>query len=61
MNHLSNSFYSLPDLARQTMTRKQVRETLLDTTGKILTCGRLRTLSTKHIGAGIYEVSLKKL
>jgi len=61
MNHLSNSFYVFPNAARTTLTRKQLRETLLDTDGKILSCGRLRTIQSKHIGAGIYEVLLKPL
>ena len=59
MNHLPNSFYVFPNTARTTMTKKQLRETLLDTNGRILSCGRLRTIYSKHIGAGIYEVSLK--
>ena len=58
MNHLPDTFYAFPNNARTTMTRKQLRETLLDTDGKILSCGRLRTIISKHIGAGVYEVSL---
>ncbi len=59
MNHLPDSFYVSPNFARTTMTRKQLRETLLATDGRILTCGRLRPIASKHIGAGIYEVTLK--
>ena len=57
---LSDNFYRVPNIANQTMTRKDLQELLLDTGGKILTCGRLRTLVPKHIGAGVYSVSLDK-
>lgn len=59
MNYLADNFYSSPDFARMTMTRKHLKETLLDTTGEILSCGRLRTIKSKHLGAGVYEVSLE--
>jgi len=57
---LSEAFYRTPEVARMTMTRKDLRELLLDTGGKILSCGRLRTVISKHIGAGVYEVTLSK-
>ncbi len=56
---LSGTFYSMPDIANQSMNRKDLEELLIDTGGKILTCGRLRELKSKHIGAGIYRVTLK--
>ena len=56
---LNGNFYSMPNIANETMTREDLRELLLDTGGKILTCGRLRTIVSKHLGAGIYRVTLK--
>lgn len=56
---LSDNFYRVPEIAHQTMSRKDLKELLLDTDGKIISCGRLRTLKSKHLGAGIYEVSLE--
>ena len=55
---LNDNFYIMPAIASETMSRKDLRELLLDTGGKILTCGRLRTLVSKHLGAGIYRVTL---
>ena len=57
--NLSGSFYSMPNIANETMSLKDLRELLLDTGGKILTCGSLRTIVSKHLGAGIYRVTLK--
>ena len=58
---LSLNFYTMPNNARQTMNRKDWQELLLDTGGKILTCGRLRKLKGKYLGAGIYDVTLEVL
>ena len=58
---LSNSFYQIPDYARQTVTRKELKEILLDTDGRIVTCGRLMELKSKHIGAGLYVITLEPL
>lgn len=59
MNKLIDNFYQIPNVASQTMNRKDLKETLLWTGGKILTCGRLRELKSKHLGAGIYLITLK--
>jgi len=56
---LSGDFYTMPNITNQTMSREDLRELLLDTGGRILTCGRLRTITTKHLGAGIYRVTLE--
>ena len=56
---LSETFYQAPNIAHQTMNRKDLKELLLDTEGKIITCGRLRTIISKHLGAGIYRVTLE--
>jgi hypothetical protein len=58
---LSNNFYLIPDYAKQTVKRKELQETLLSTDGRIISQGRLRELKTKHLGVGIYEISLKPL
>ena len=60
MNHLNNNFYTMPHLARATMTRKQLKETLLATEGWIMACGRLWDIKNKHLGAGVYSVYLKQ-
>jgi len=59
MNHLPDSLYVF-DNAKTTLTRKQLKETLLDTNGKVMAGGRLRPIKSKHIGAGVYEVWLGK-
>lgn len=41
-----------------TMTRKDVKELLLETGGNMLACGRLYDIVAKDIGAGVYRVSL---
>lgn len=58
-NHLANNMYSFPAIARQVMTTRQVKETLLHTDNFILACGRCWKLSVKNIGAGMKEVRLK--
>lgn len=55
---LSDTFYRLPDIASATMTRKDLRELMLDTGGQIITCGRRRVIMPKHLGAGVYLVTL---
>ena len=59
MNNLPDTFYAFPNYARTTMTRKELRVLLLSTDGKIITYGRLRSIKSKHIGAGVYEVTLE--
>jgi hypothetical protein len=58
-SQLNNNFYTVPDIAQATMTRKDLQELLLDTGGKLLTCGRFRQIVSKHLGAGVYKVTLK--
>jgi len=61
MKVLPDNFYTVPDIANTTMTRKDLKELLLTTNGKIISCGRLRTIKSKHIGAGVYFVTLGEL
>lgn len=57
VNHLSSNMYTMPGSYRQTMTRAQLKETLLATDGRILACGNLWTIKSKHLGVGVYEVT----
>ena len=41
------------------LTRKDLREVLLQTGGAIVVNGRMRDLVSKHLGAGIYKVTTK--
>ncbi len=60
MNHLRDNFYTIPGRAETTMTRKELKETLLATDGNIIACGNLYDIEHKHLGAGVYKVFLKK-
>ena len=60
MNHLPNSFYTMPGFVRTTFTKKQLKETLLDTGGYIISCGSGWDIKNKHLGAGVYEIYLEK-
>lgn len=60
VNHLDDIFYRMPTLARKTMTRKQLRETLLyNSDGRVMSCGRIWEIVSKSLGGGIYLVTLK--
>ena len=60
-----------PEIARQlrflagipggntTMRKEELAEMLMDTGGNLLACGRLYNFKTKHLGAGVYRVSLE--
>ena len=60
MNHLSDNFYKMPEHYSSTLTRKQLQETLLATDGRVMACGRLWDIKSKHLGAGIYLISLAR-
>lgn len=61
VNHLSDNMYSNPYNASMVMTSKQVKETLLATDNFILACGHGFRLKVENIGAGMKQVSLKKI
>lgn len=61
MNHLSDNFYTIPHLARQTMTTRHLKETLLHTDGSILANGSMWEIISKHLGAGVHSVTLKRM
>lgn len=59
-NHLPDNFYTFPNLAVTTMSKKDLQETLLATEGTVLALGRLYNIKSKSLGAGIYKISLKR-
>jgi len=61
MNHLTNNFYTIPHLAHTTMATKELKETLLHTEGSILACGRMWDIVSKHLGAGVHKITLKRM
>jgi hypothetical protein len=60
MKTLPNIFYAMPRTAHTTMDRKDLKELLLETGGQTLACGRLWEIKAKHLGAGVYKVSLTR-
>ena len=58
-NHLPRSFYLVPGQGTVTMTRAELRDTLLATDGQILARGNLWDVDAKHLGAGVYRVTLQ--
>jgi hypothetical protein len=57
-NHLNDRMYVYPSFAKQAMTSKQVKETLLATDNFVTAAGRGWKLKVKSLGAGMHEVSL---
>ena len=58
-SYLPRSFYTGPGQGSVTMTRAELRETLLATDGQILARGNVWDVVAKHLGAGIYRVTLR--
>lgn len=56
VNHLNESFYITPKIARQIMTFTQWQETALVTQCRILSCGETYELTSKPMGGGMYEI-----
>lgn len=50
----------LNDMAYMTMRNKQLVVFLEATGGEIMVRGHLRTITVKHMGAGVYRVGTKK-
>lgn len=57
--HLSTNFWTIPATASQTMTTRQLRETLLYHDGFVMAQGRIWDITSKNLGAGVYRVTLK--
>lgn len=49
---------SSPAYGSTTCTRGVLRALLLKTDGRMMACGSLYDIKSKHVGAGIYRVSL---
>ena len=60
MKQLPDNFYAFPNLASMTITRKDLRELLLNTNGQAIIQGRLMTIKSKHLGAGVYKITVGK-
>ena len=60
MEQLPDNFYRIPNIANMTMTKKDLKGILLKTDGYIMACGRIWDIIAKHLGAGVYRVTLKK-
>lgn len=61
MTQLPGVFYAAPDYASMTATRAELRELLTSTGGVPMVNGRLREIKAKHLGAGIYKITLAPL
>jgi hypothetical protein len=59
-SHLTDNFWKIPHIASTTMTRKQLQDTLLFHDGHILANGSFWDIIFKHLGVGVYKVTLKK-
>lgn len=59
-NHLTMNAWANPSSHWQTMTTRELRETLLQTDGQILARGNFWTIESKRIGPGVYRVTLKE-
>lgn len=57
-NHIPMFCYTAPGYT-STITRKQLKESLLATDGWAFCQGKLCDIKSKHLGAGIYKVWLK--
>lgn len=54
-------FWTVPKFATTTMTRADLKKTLLQSDGWIQACGYIFwDIKSKHLGAGVYRVSLKR-
>jgi len=59
MKGLPNAFYVTPGLASITVTRKDLQELLLATDGWAIIRGRMMEIKSKHLGAGVYRVTVE--
>ena len=59
MKSLPMNFYTMPKLASMTIDSKDLKELLLNTGSDIIACGSLYNIVTKHLGAGVYKITLK--
>lgn len=57
---LPDQFYRTPETARTTMPLKALRALLLATDARVMSCGYMWDVVGTHIGAGVYEVKLRR-
>ncbi len=43
-----------------TITRKELKELLLSTDGQAIIQGRLMQIKSKHLGAGVYKITVRR-
>lgn len=55
-----NFLASLPDVGNTVMEKDELKEMLLQTGGTLMARGCLYNIVSKHLGAGVYRVSLKR-
>lgn len=60
MKILPNNFYIYPEIAKTTMSKKDLKELLLATEGWVMINGYVWDIKNKLLGAGIYQVYLEK-
>lgn len=61
MKVLPMPFYTMPTMASIVMDKKDLKELLLETSGTIIARGRMWDIKSKHIGAGVYKITLKRM
>lgn len=59
-NYLVETHYISPGIVHQTMTTKELRETLLATDGTVVAIGYAWEIKNKKLGPGVYKVWLSK-
>ena len=57
---LPDNFYRVPNVAEKVVDRKELKKILLELGGRIIACGELYDIKSKHLGAGVYRVYLKR-
>jgi len=59
MKQLPDNFYAFPHYASTVITRKELRELLLNTEGTAIIQGHLMKIKSKHLGAGVYKITVE--
>lgn len=59
MKQLPDIFYSFPQSASMTITGKELKELLLATDGWAIIQGRMMRIKSKHLGVGVYKITVK--
>lgn len=55
-----NFLASLPS-GNTTVMKDDLRDIMMETGGNMLACGRLYDIKSKHLGAGVYRITLKTI